>query len=288
MSAIALATTAGLPETDQDERPLLAALARRQVDSGLVVWDDPSVAWDSFGVVVVRSTWDYTGRRDEFVAWAERVEAVTQLWNPADVIRWNTHKAYLIELEERGAPIVPTAWLGQGDRIPLGDLMADRGWERAVIKPAVGAGAEGLHVVERHAIELAQHHLDAILRHGDAMVQPFLDRVVEEGEWSLVWIDGAYSHAVRKRPAAGEVRTQVDFGAAYEHVEPDDEMRALAGWVLEATGHDLLYGRVDLIRDRDGAPQLSELELTEPSLYLSWVPEAADRLADAIIHRLRS
>ena len=283
---VALATTAGLPVTDQDEGPLLAALERQGVQAGLAVWDDASFAWDEVQLVVIRSTWDYWDRRDEFVHWAERVEQVTELWNPAAVIRWNTHKSYLIELEERGAPVVPTAWLGQGDRVSLERLLRERQWKRAVIKPAVGAAADGLHVVEPHAVDLAQHHLDALLRRGDAMIQPLLASVHEEGEWSVVLIDGLHSHTVLKRAAPGDVRTQVDFGATYEPVTPDRELVDLAEWVVGSTGHELLYARVDVLRDRDGTPQLSELEVTEPSLYLSWVPEAADRFAAAIRRRL--
>jgi glutathione synthase/RimK-type ligase-like ATP-grasp enzyme len=283
---VILATARHLPELDQDDAPLATALRDRGCTVALAPWDDADVDWSDARAVVIRSTWDYTGRRDEFVAWAEHVAAVTALYNGPEIVRWNTHKGYLIELEERGAPVVPTAWLGQGDRIDLGDLLNSRGWEEAVVKPTVDAGSRGLFRVGPTTVELAQHHLDALLARGDAMVQPFLAAIEREGELSVVFLDGAFSHAVRKQPAVGEFRIQVEYGGSYRPEQPPAETIDLAAWILDATGHDYLYARVDLVADEDGTPQLAELEVTEPSLYLTQVPEAAGRLADAIVRRL--
>jgi glutathione synthase/RimK-type ligase-like ATP-grasp enzyme len=283
---VLLATAGHLPELDQDDTPLADALRRRGLDVRLAVWDDPEVDWSDAGIVVIRSTWDHTGRRDDFVAWAERVAGVTRLENPADVIRWNTHKGYLIELEERGAPVVPTAWLGQGDRVDLGELLDSRGWKRAVVKPAVDAGSRGLRRVDRDDLAGGQEHLEALLSGADVMIQPYLEAIETAGEFSMVFIDGAFSHAVRKRPAAGEFRIQVEYGGRYVPEEPAEEARDLAAWILGATGHEFLYARVDLVPDEVGTLQLAELEVTEPSLYLTHVPEAADRLAAAIEERL--
>lgn len=283
---VLLATAGHLPTLDPDDAPLVDALRERGLDIGVAVWDDPSVDWGGAGIVVVRSTWDYTGRRDEFLAWADRVAAVTRLENPADVLRWNTHKSYLIELEERGAPVVPTAWLGRGDRVDLGDLLADRGWKRAVVKPAVDAGSRGLHRVEPDELTAAQSHLDALLKRADVMVQPYLESIETTGERSLVFLGGEFSHMVRKRPASGDFRIQLSWGGRYEAEDAPAELRDLGAWILEATGHDLLYARVDLVDDDNGTPQLAELEAAEPSLYLTYVPEAAQRLAALIEERL--
>ena len=283
--SVALAVARDLEVMDQDDAPLAAALGRLGVPTEIVHWDDP-LEWGAFDVVVIRSTWDYTRRLDEFLDWARAVDTATQLWNPFEVVRWNTHKGYLIELEERGAPVVPTAWLGHGDRVDLADLLATRGWKDVVAKPAVGAGSRGLVRIEPGMEELGQHHLDALLARGDAMVQPFQSAVATQGETSVVFVDGELSHAVRKVPAAGEIRIQVEHGGTYERIEPDDETARLAAWILESTGHEFLYARVDLLPDVDGRPQLAELEVVEPSLYLTWVPEAADRLALAIARRL--
>lgn len=286
---VLLATSRDLPELDQDDAPLLDALRAAGLETELAVWDDPDVDWASADLVVVRSTWDYTDRRDEFVEWASRVGEVTQLQNPADVIRWNTHKGYLIELEERGAPIVPTAWLGQGDAIDLADLLTTRGWKRAVVKPAVDAGSRGLRRIDAtDGADLAegQAHLDRLLANGDAMVQPYLSSIETDGELSVIFLGGEFSHAVRKRPAPDDFRIQVEYGGVYEQEDIADDVRDLAAWILEATGHEYLYARVDLVADDDGSPQLAELEVTEPSLYLTKADGAAERLVSAIRSRL--
>ena len=238
---------------------------------------------------MIRSTWDYTTDVDAFHAWARRVEAAgTQLHNPAEVVRWNTHKGYLLELEERGAPIVPTAWLGRGDEVDLAELAVARHWDGVVAKPAVGAGAEGLLVVPP-GTDPAPHQptFAALTAAGDAMVQPFITSVHEQGELSVVVVDGRVSHAVRKLPADGEVRTQIEFGARYVAEEPDPDAAALAEWLVEATGHDLLYARVDLLADDDGSWLLGELEAIEPALLFAWAEGSAATFADALLRRLR-
>lgn len=274
--------------------PLRAELEQRGAQVHAPRWDDEAVDWAAFDVALVRTTWDYPGRRDAFVAWAAQAGSVTSLWNPAEVLRWNTHKSYLIELEERGAPVVPTAWLAAGDQVDLADLLAARGWPRAVVKPAVAAGATGLRRVGAFGSSpgdeavAAQAHLDDLLAGGDVMVQPYLDAVERDGEVSVVLVDGVVTHAVRKTPGPGEFRIQVQHGGRYQRLDLDGdgaEPAALARWILEASGHDLLYARVDLLRDDNGAWQLAELELAEPDLYLAQAPDVGTVLADATLAR---
>lgn len=264
------------------DAPLVDALTRAGASVTRPSWRD-DVDWARFDGAVVRSTWDYDDDRDTFVSWAARVAGVTALWNPADVLRWNTHKSYLMELEERGAPVVPTAWIGQGDRVTLPALQAARGWGTVVIKPAVANGGAGLHVSDGETAA-SQRHLDGLLQVGDVMVQPLLTRVTE-GEASVVWIDGEVTHVVRKTPAPGEQRVQSHLGGSYERTD-EAEAAALGRWVVEAIGQELLFARVDLLRADDGAWQVGEVELTEPDLYLRFAPEAADRLAGALLARL--
>jgi hypothetical protein len=281
----------------RDDRSLVSALVSRDVRVHRPAWDDPDVEWATFDLVVLRATGDDPGRRDELVAWAERVGATTRLRNPADVIRWNSHRSYLLELEERGAPVVPTAWLGRGDAIDLAELLAARGWHDAVIRPAVpGLGHEPMRVrvdagggpaatvlaaATAGAIDLAadlpagQHHLDALLAVDDVLVQPFLASGAEEGELSVVLFGGQVSHAVRRRPTDRDRRV----------AEPiDTEVAALAHWVVEATGvADLLLARVDLLTDSSGTWQLVALNATAPALFLAADPLAAERAADALV-----
>jgi glutathione synthase/RimK-type ligase-like ATP-grasp enzyme len=268
------------------DAPLVAALEQRGAAVHAPRWNDPAVDWSRFEVTVVRTAWDYADDRDGFVAWAARIADTTGLWNPADVLRWNTHKSYLLELEDRGAPVIPTAWLAQGDRVDLGELLASRGWTRAVVKPAVGISAIGLARVDSPAgIEDGQRHLDGLLATGDAMVQPYQPSVERRGELSVIVIDGVVSHAVRKLPQTGDFRIQEEYGGRAVPEELDRDTRDLARWLVEAAGTELLYARVDLLEDEVGSLQLAELEATEPDLFLLTVPHAADRVADAVIRR---
>jgi glutathione synthase/RimK-type ligase-like ATP-grasp enzyme len=280
---VAVATALDQEPLDQDDAPLLAALHAAGHRATLAAWDDPEVDWAEPDVVVVRSTWNYHPQREAFLAWADRVAALTELHNPADVLRWNTHKSYLLELEERGAPIVPTAWLARGDRADLAELAASRGWDEVVCKPAVGAGSDG---VVRVRAAVGQAALDALAAAGDAMVQPYLPTVRTEGELSVIVLGGEVSHAVWKRPAPGSFLVQIEHGGVYEPLdEVPTDVAALARWVVAATGHDLLYARVDLLRDEVGTWLLTELEATEPALYLDLVDGASERLVAALERR---
>jgi glutathione synthase/RimK-type ligase-like ATP-grasp enzyme len=284
---VALVTGRRVPAwTAEVDRPLVAALEARGATVHAPCWNDDGVDWGAFDVALVRTTWDYLDDREGFVAWATDVAARTALWNPADVLRWNTHKSYLLELEDRGAPVVPTAWLAAGDRIPLDELLASRGWADAVVKPAVSAGAEGLQRVAAGAADGGpQRHLDGLLADGDVLVQPYLPAVADEGELSVVVVDGEVTHAVRKRPAAGDFRVQEEFGGQAVAVELDRDVAALARWVVDATATELLVARVDLLPDGAGGWLLAELEATEPDLFLTVAPDAAAPLADAVMRR---
>lgn len=268
---VALATCRPLPEPDPDEPLLLDALRARGADPVLAAWDDPDVDWRSFDLTVVRSTWNYHLAPDAFLRWIDRAP---RLVNPAAALRWNVHKRYLADLEARGVPVVPTAHLPRGDARRLADFP----WDTAVIKPAISAGSFETIRVGPADRARGDAHLARLLAGRDVLVQPYLASVERRGERALVWIDGAWTHAVRKNPR---------FGADAESVSPalpiDPDERAFADRVLAAAPRGLLYARVDLALDDAGALRLMELELIEPSLFLLQFPPALNRLADAIV-----
>src|SRR5262249_1597932 len=148
-------------------------------------WRDPEVDWSAARVTVLRSPWDYIDHLDEFLAWATRVDAVSELWNPLELVRWNTHKAYLLDLHERGAPIVPTVVLLGGSSAALDGICDAQGWNAVVVKPAVASGAKGAHRAEV-GDAAAQQHLDDLLVQGDVLVQQFVPAIEAEGEWSVI------------------------------------------------------------------------------------------------------
>jgi glutathione synthase/RimK-type ligase-like ATP-grasp enzyme len=291
---IALATCSELPAHEVDDLALHRALERRGVDFELVAWDEADVDWGAFDACLIRTTWDYAERREAFLAWAEGAARVTLLFNPVEVVRWNTHKRYLAELEGAGAPVTPTLWIERGTAFDLRGALAERGWERAFLKPMVGATARQTLRFDADAEGLAraEAHLARTLGNEGMMLQPYLSSVETEGERSAVFVDGAFSHCVRKIPVPGDYRVQDDFGARDEPCELEPGERALARRVVELVPQRpgsprLLYARVDFLRDGAGKVRLNELELVEPSLFFRHAPQAAERLADGLIRAVQ-
>lgn len=258
------------PSGTADDAFAREALLRRGLEVETVLWTDPRVRWDRYAAVVLRSTWDYYLRPAEFRAW---VDARERLWNPPATVRWNLDKRYLLELSRRGVPIVPTRLIERG---PLPRELPD-----AVLKPAISGGAHHTFRVRGSAPAEAERALAQILAGGAALLQPFVPEVARDGEWSLVFFRGAFSHAVLKRPAAGDFRTQEKHGARVERAEPPAAVLAAAERALRAAEQETVYARVDGVV-AGGAFLLMELELIEPSLYFLGDEAAAGRFAAAI------
>ena len=292
---VALATCSQLPDLDKDDVPLIAALSSRGITAEPAVWDDPAVDWQAYDLVLVRSTWDYSPRHDEFIAWARSLPKVA---NSADVIEWNTDKRYLRELEAAGIPVIPTIWLDPArhlskravhTRMPaFGDF---------VVKPVVSAGAQNTgryQPVSAESRGKAIAHATRLLDDGRwVMIQPYVTSVDTTGETCLIFVDGEHTHAIRKNalltgPAedTGELYAEEE-NSAYEATPEQIEVaeRALAV-ARTATGADLTYARVDLVTGDDGVPMVIELELTEPSLWMKYGTGVEDKLADAVVKLL--
>jgi glutathione synthase/RimK-type ligase-like ATP-grasp enzyme len=259
---------------DTDLPLLVTALPEARI----VTWDDPTVDWSAFGVVVIRSTWDYYTDLERFLAWAVRVAAVTALWNPPQLIEWNVDKRYLLELAASGIPIVPTQIVGAGDERPPceGDI---------VVKPSVGAGSTG---VVRFADDPAgaHEHIDLLRARGAvAMVQQYVSGIDAHGETGMVFIGGVFSHAFRKEPIlastveweAMEGETGMFAREQTAATTPSPDQLAVAELAV-ATLPATAYARVDLLPSGDG-PVVLELEVVEPSLFLHLDPAAPARAA---------
>ncbi|WP_044182996.1 ATP-grasp domain-containing protein [Hyalangium minutum] len=280
---VAIVTYSGLPQLDAYDAPLLSALTALGLDARPCIWDDPAMDWRTPQVAVIRTTWDSHLRRDAFVAWASKAGKLTRLHNPPDILRWNTHKAYLRELEAKGIPFTPTVWVPHRGTVSLDSVMRERGWDTVVLKPTVSAGALKTYRFHRSELEAAQPMLDQLAAEGEVMVQPYLTRFETEGERAYLFFDGAFSHAVRRPPGLKESPR----GFPQPHLfEPIPEELRLAEDVLAAVGQPLLYARVDVATDNEGCTRLQELEATEPSLFLSLDPSAPERLAHAIARKL--
>lgn len=289
---LALPTCANLPTWEIDDRFLHAALTARGATFAQPVWDDLAVDWRAFDAVLIRTTWDYQDKLPAFLQWAERVGATTRLFNPAPVVRWNTHKGYLRELAARGVPIAPTAWLLRGSQPDLANLVAALRSPEGFLKPCIGATArETLRfATDAAGLAAATAHVARLLPYEDLMLQPFLSAVTTRGEWSAVFVAGRIAHCVRKVPVAGDYRVQDDFGAHDEPYQPTADERAAAEHAMAAAasilGAELLYGRTDWLWQDDGRCVLTELELVEPSLFFRHGTATAAALADALLARI--
>ena len=283
---IALITCAHMPELTPDEQRLFAPLRARGLNPRVAVWDDPAVDWTRYRLAVVRTVWDYFLKPVAFLEWLERVESRVALFNSPDVLRWNSHKSYLLELAGRGIPVTPTVLCPRGEKASLTALVAERGWGAVVIKPAVSGGGRLTRRFERTRLaDEGQAHLETVLAEGDALVQPFLPALHAGGERSYIFIEGVFSHAV-ERPATMEA----PGGGTPDGVTlaPRAEELALSERVVAATPARTLYARVDLATGLEGTPLLQELEVIEPRLFLGASDGAAERLSDAIARQARA
>ncbi len=279
---LAWVTTKGARGRDEDEPLALAALARAGVDVAVVDWDDASVDWASYDRVAIRSTWDYPQRLTEFLGWLDAVDAVTELVNPIDVVRWNLDKHYLSELADAHVPVVPTVFVEPGGTPVFPG-------SESVVKPAVGAGSRDVSSYGPGQDAAFRAHVGRLHARGESvLVQPLLAAVATHGEWPLVFFNGRLSHAASKRVVLppGGVEDLFAAETTAPHVADDEQIGAAqaAMDVVSARFGESAYARVDLVRDDDDRHCVLEIELIEPSLFLPQAePAAADRLAEALI-----
>ncbi len=277
-NTVALVTSNDPELHDPEVAPMAAALTDRGVPTEVVAWDD-QLDWSAYALVAIRSTWDYFDRVAEFCEWAAAVERVTRLVNPADVVRWNSHKGYLVEFAAKGVPTVPTQ-LVPAESVDVVQQIAECPWTEIVVKPAVDGGARLAVRGDREDEEVLAHAVKLASR-GDVVVQPFVPGVIVDGERSLIFFDGRFSHAVRKVPASGDYRSQIHLGGSEHDHEPDSaELRTALAAIEAAPGH-LSYLRVDLV-DWESAPSVIEFEAIEPNLFIGSNPDRMDRFVRTI------
>ena len=295
---VALPNCTDLPSWEVDDHAFHRALEREGVEWERPIWDDLSVDWARYDGVLIRTTWDYQEKEPAFLEWINHVSKCTKLFNPEPVVRWNTKKTYLRDLERAGARLTPTIWLDAGTNVDVRDILRERGWTRGFLKPVVGATArETLRFSsDSEGLNRAQAHLDRLLSSESMMLQPYLETVETQGELSALFFDGVFSHGVRKVPVPGDYRVQDDFGASDELYCFNEREVVQLGSILNAlekvlhtelkVEETLLYARVDVLQDRDGGFYLNELELVEPSLFFRHDSASPARLAQALKRRL--
>ena len=279
---IAFVTYEGLPELNADDQRAASALDDLGLRTDAVCWDDPRVDWAAYGAVVLRSTWDYHFRVDEFHNWIDRMDAIgARLWNPPRVLRWNTDKRYLARIAHPSLAPPPTEILLRGSAVNLPALLEARGWHEAVLKPAISADGFSTERTSSERASSDQVALDAMLGRVDVVVQRLVPEIRTNGEISMMFFSGVFSHAVSKRPQAGEFRVQERLGGRIVRTDPPDALIEHAHAILDIHAPDCLYARVDVVAAADRFV-LMEVELVEPSLYLEHHPPSARAFALAI------
>jgi glutathione synthase/RimK-type ligase-like ATP-grasp enzyme len=283
---VALVTCEKFSDLYEDDLLLVSALEEIGVMGVPAVWSRAEIDWNSFDALVMRSPWDYFERADEFKSWLdERIASGVLMCNSREILDWNFDKSYLQDLARKGVELVPTICIARDEKADIAALARARGWDDIVVKPTIGGGGYRVYrfrldELPRYADDIAQTLLDR-----GVLVQPFLPEIQTGGELSLLFFDGVYSHAARKRPRAGDYRVQFQYGGTNEDAEVSETIVSEAHVCIENCPALPVYARVDGVV-KDGRFLLMELEVFEPLMFLARHPEAPGRFARAIRGRL--
>lgn len=264
-----------------EDELLSQALLQRGCATDRVDWQQQT-PWQNYDAVVIRSTWNYHEYYHDFLRWIETVSTSTVLINSANLLIWNSDKHYLNDLHRDGIPTIPTVFCKKGSTPALQSCFDS---DALVIKPVVSASSMDTHKVDKSAD--SEHLLTTLTRKQDMMIQPFMTGVLKDGELSMVFFDGVYSHAVRKVNQTGDFRVQQEFGGRLVREDPSAAHLALAQQVINSCLETPVYARVDVVQDNEGKPCVSEVELVEPELWMQQHPLAAGFFAEAICSRIQ-
>jgi len=272
-----------------DDEHAIAPLTELGWQVSVVSWRQTDTPWSVFDGVVIRSTWDYWDDVPAFLETLARIDQESSLANSLEIVRWNLEKTYLADLERRGIGIVPTIWPRQVGPDSFEAFARELGCEELVIKPVVGANGQDAYRIS--PADSLRRRVGICARFNEqrrALVQRYLPMVRTEGEFSLFFFNGEFSHAILKVPAESEFRSQEEHGAEIRSVVPEKSLLNRAQQALGVLPEIPLYARIDFVRDADGEFLVMELELIEPSMYLRTDPGAPMRFARAIDRRFRS
>lgn len=279
---IALATCSELPDLDPDDQPLIGHFAQAGVEATPVIWSDPNVDWDSFDLVIIRNTWDYTDHLPRFLSWVQSLDS--RVRNSADIISWSTNKTYLNDLQGAGIPVIDTQFISHSNDTWVVPPSVD-----FVVKPSISAGSRDtlrLSSSDTSSVGAAQDLIDLIVAAGkSAMIQPYLDQVDLDGETALLYIGGQFSHAIRKGPLLQKNAEVERVHGLYLQEDitprsPRPDQRELADRVVTYVSEKFgapLYARVDLIDNHVGEPTVLEVEGVEPSIFFGTEPTSYQR-----------
>lgn len=280
---VAFVTYALLPELNADDKIIAQYLTERNINVTAVSWDDPRIDWQKFDVLVLRSMWDYFERPDEFNTWLEKIEALgCPVLNPVSVVRWNSNKRYFDTFSKLGFKLPAYKIYERGSNESLTTILAENGWKKAVVKPVISGGAYNTWITEVSTAPSQEEKFQQLLNTSDLIVQTFIDDIATEGELSLIFFNKQFSHAIQKKPKAGDFRVQTQFGGTAVAFTPPANVMNVAKKLVESIEEPLLYGRVDGVLTANGEFLLMELELIEPLLSVFIHPDACENFYQAL------
>lgn len=287
-------------QLDSESVILMKDLEKKGIDSSLEDWDDPETKWGESSLAINRTTTNYVFDPRKYLEWARRVEEVTTLWNPSEVLKWNYHKRYILELQDAGVPVPETILIEQNADKPLNQMLEAVEWDEFVLKPCIGAGSMGLKRFTKDSPDL-EHHFRNLNQKGysqifpfgevsydpcDILIQPFLTEITEVGEASLIFFGGEFSHSVIKKPRTGDFRAHPLWGAEVQRYNASEEEREVGYGALDVVGYPTEYARIDMIMTRSG-PLIIEVELIDPFLFFDHFPDTVDTFTHHIENFLK-
>ena len=251
-----------------------------------VSWRNENVNWSDYDSVIVRSTWDYQNDSEKFIGVLEKINCVSHLENDLDLMKWNMNKNYLFDLEQKGVKIVDTIWERKFNRNLAHEYFDKLDTDEIIIKPNISANADNTFRLTREKLDKNLGQLEKIFTAREFMVQPFLNSIIEEGEYSLFFFDGKFSHSVLKKPKENDFRVQEEHGGNIQPFKVSSELISIAENIIKKLSTIPLYGRVDLVRTKENEFALIELELIEPSLYLNKDDQSPAKFVKAFEERI--
>jgi glutathione synthase/RimK-type ligase-like ATP-grasp enzyme len=285
-----------LRDEDRESIFLKEALEKRGIESSIVYWEDTQVDWPTADLSISRTTSSYLFNPDKFFKWANKVEETSTLWNPSIIMEWNHHKRYIMELQELGIPVPETILIPKNTDKPFENILNEIPWDDFVLKPCIGAGSIGLERFTRNSSNLKEHFMN-LNRNGfytiyprlgrldfqpcDTLVQPYLQEIIQNGEASLIYYGGEFSHSVIKYVKTGDFRAHPGWGAEVLLYDALPEEVEVGHKVLDVVGYPTEYARLDMMPSKDG-PMVIEVELIDPMMFFDHQPSTVESYADHI------
>jgi glutathione synthase/RimK-type ligase-like ATP-grasp enzyme len=274
-------------EGSLEDNRLHQFLEQKGLDTKFEIWNDPAVKWENYDAILLKSPWDYFDRIQEFNQWLDKLEAQKLfVLNPVKTVRWNSDKRYLLDVEKSGSAIVPTVILKSSDDLNLAKLYETWQTENIIVKPVISGGAKNTFSIPKAETAAFEPKIKALLAEEAYLAQPFVPEIQTEGEWSLIYFNGRFSHCVLKVPKSGDFRVQHYFGGAIISSAPPEKVRLAAEKLVKDFAQGCLYARVDGVQTK-GEFQLMELELIEPLLYLQENESLYENYYQALLELLK-